>query len=398
LEDWVLNFDVMIIGASSSGLYLAELLAREGKQVGIFEREETINPARRTYIITPQINNFIKKLSEKEILHQTQIMVVETCNSKVSIPFRDGDLIMERNGLTNTLMQRAQGAGAVLHTGHRFLRFNIVDGQSICVFDARGSEINVTADFVIGADGYNSQTAKSAGIDLPSIVSIVQAEVDLPESWNSRETKVWFEVDETRFFFWLIPESPEKGVLGLVCKDPRQEKPMLDRFLNRYNIKPIAYQASKVAMHHPKLKPWGKVGSTPVYLVGDAAGQVKVTTVGGTVSGLWGSRAAARAILNHTSYSRELRSLKRELDLHWLIRYSLDKLDNKGYDLLVKCITLRVQNFLGKYNRDQMAGSFWQLPLLEPRLLLVGFKVIISILRFAIIKSARSNGVDEARN
>ena len=394
----MLNFDVMIIGASSSGLYLAELLAREGKQVGIFEREETINPARRTYIITPQINNFIKKLSEKEILHQTQIMVVETCNSKVSIPFRDGDLIMERNGLTNTLMQRAQGAGAVLHTGHRFLRFNIVDGQSICVFDARGSEINVTADFVIGADGYNSQTAKSAGIDLPSIVSIVQAEVDLPESWNSRETKVWFEVDETRFFFWLIPESPEKGVLGLVCKDPRQEKPMLDRFLNRYNIKPIAYQASKVAMHHPKLKPWGKVGSTPVYLVGDAAGQVKVTTVGGTVSGLWGSRAAARAILNHTSYSRELRSLKRELDLHWLIRYSLDKLDNKGYDLLVKCITLRVQNFLGKYNRDQMAGSFWQLPLLEPRLLLVGFKVIISILRFAIIKSARSNGVDEARN
>ena len=40
-----------------------------------------------------------------------------------------------------------------------------------------------------------------------------------------------------------------------------------------------------------------RVGAGNVYLVGDAAGQVKVSTVGGTVTGLRGAQAVALAIL-----------------------------------------------------------------------------------------------------
>ncbi|MDA2925951.1 hypothetical protein MYX78_01760 [Acidobacteria bacterium AH-259-G07] len=132
----------------------------------------------------------------------------------------------------------------------------------------------------------------------------------------------------------------------------------------------------KVALHHPRLKPWGNVGRIPVYLVGDAASQVKVPTAGGTVTGIQGAQAAANSLLNGTSYKAELRSVKRELELHWFLRILLERLDNPGYDLLVGALSSRLRAFLGRHNRDSMAPIFWRLPLLEPRLFQVALKCL----------------------
>lgn len=374
-----MNFDVIIIGASSSGLYAAALLAQEGKRVGVFDRQQDINPARRTYIITPQIKAFLEEISVQVELYQTRVMAVDSCKASVVIPLREPDLIIERNLLSQELLTRAAEAGAEIYTSHRFLGFDHVEEQTKLIFDTAGSEIDATASVVIGADGFKSQTAKAAGISLPQSVPIVQAEIELPKGWDSGVAKVWFDVDDTRFFYWLIPESVERGVLGLAGQDARQIRSLLDRFLGRLDLQALRYQASQVAMHHPGLQPWGKAGTMPVYLIGDAAGQVKVTTVGGTVTGFWGARAAAYAIIKGTSYARELRPLKRELDLHWYIRYLLETLDNPGYDHLVECITPSVQRFLGVRSRDQMAGGFWQLPLREPRLLPLGLQILLKL-------------------
>jgi flavin-dependent dehydrogenase len=160
-----------------------------------------------------------------------------------------------------------------------------------------------------------------------------------------------------------------------VGEKPDDTRRLLDRFLDRLDLQAIRYQGAQVAMHHPSLRPWSKAGSTSVYLVGDAAGQVKVTSVGGTVTGLWGACAAVNAITKGTSYTRELRSLKRELDVHWIIRWLLERLDNAGYDRLIECVTPSVRNFLSHRNRDQMMGGFWRLPFREPKLALLGMKL-----------------------
>ena len=68
-------------------------------------------------------------------------------------------------------------------------------------------------------------------------------------------------------------------------------------------------------MHHP----WRRRAGGEIYLVGDGAAQVKVTTVGGLVTGLRGAKAAANAILRRSDYVKELRALKRELSLHLVI-------------------------------------------------------------------------------
>ena len=133
------------------------------------------------------------------------------------------------------------------------------------------------------------------GLPHPPSVPILQAEIDLPRDWDPALTKVWFDTNETRFFYWLIPESDSRGVVGLVGDERAQMRHILRRFVDREGFKPLAYQGARIAMYQPGLRAAIRVGSAPVLLVGDAAGHVKVTTVGGTVSGLLGAEAAARA-------------------------------------------------------------------------------------------------------
>ena len=373
-----MEFDVTIIGASSSGLFVAEKLASSGLRVGVFERQKELNPARRTYIITPHLNHVFGGVPEALILHRIQTLSVETINKSVDIPLRQPDLVVERRQLIDHLAGTAKLAGAEIHYGFRFVGFETIgDAPPILLDGANGERLQVQTRVVIGADGVFSKVAEAARIKHPTAVPLMQAEIALPVGWDPSVTKVWFDVDETRFFYWLIPESEERAVVGLIANERSDVRQILDRFIGKYGFEVLAYQAGQAAMHQPRLQPWGQVRNLPVLLVGDAAGQVKVTTVGGTVSGFWGARAAFDAICRDTSYARELRPLKRELNLHWLIRTLLERLDNPGYDRLVECITPSVQDFLSLRNRDQMAGSFWQLPFREPRLLILGLQLLL---------------------
>jgi flavin-dependent dehydrogenase len=373
MERW----DVVVVGASAAGLYAAEQLARAGRQVEIFERWETLAPARRTYIITSQLRQLMGEIPCQAVLNHIRTIEIATPGACARVELGDPDLIVERSVLAHYLAEQARGAGARLHFGHRFRGLDAQAGQAILTLGtADGQTVQGTARAIIGADGVFSDVAQAAGLQPPPFVPIVQAEVALPQGWNPSVTKVWFDVNATRYFYWLIPESEERAVVGLVGEKPSETRALLDRFLERQGFTPLAYQAAQVAMHHPRLRPWGRIGTTPVLLVGDAAGQVKVTTVGGTVSGLWGAQAAVRALTARSRPQSELRALKRELDLHWIIRLLLERLDNAGYDRLARNITPPLQRFLNRHNRDKMAGHFWQVPLIQPQLLALGLSML----------------------
>ncbi len=373
-----MNLDVAIIGASSAGLYAAEQLARAGQRVGVFEQQAEPASARRTLIVTSQLQRLLDYIPDAAVLHRIHVMAVTTPSATLRVELQDPDLIVERGCLAHLLADRAQEAGAELCYGYRFQGLKPHPRGVALHFAANGETATVAAQAVIGADGLFSDVAVAAGIKHPPTVPILQAEVRLPPDWEPTISQVWFDADETRFFYWLIPESKERGVAGLVGDDWAKTRYLLQRFLDRHGFQHLAYQGALVAMHHPQFRPWGRVGAAPVLLVGDAAGQVKVTTIGGTVSGLWGAAAAVRALLRGTSYARELRPLKRELDLHWFIRLLLDRLDNPGYDRLVSSITPAVQQFLSRHNRDEMAGNLWKLPLHQPRMLALGLRLLLS--------------------
>ncbi len=372
-----MQFDVVIIGASTSGLHAAQKLASAGKKVAVFDRQKELKPARRTLIVTPEIRKVLKGLPPEAILNQTGTMVLVSPQLSAQVSLQDPDVIVERAAITRWLLSRTQSAGGEIFLGYRFDGF-VESNHGIQVrFENPHAEKTVVAnEAIIGADGMTSDVAQAAGIPRPSSVPILQAEVTLPPGWNPDVTQVWFDADDTRFFYWLIPESAERGVVGLVGDGGTRTQRLLETFLNHHNFEPETYQGAKVAMHHPRFKPWGTIGNTPVYLVGDAAGQVKTTTVGGTITGFQGAEAAVASILDGQSYRAALRSVKRELDLHWLIRLLLDRLDNRGYDLLVGAVSSRLADFLARHNRDSMARVFWRIPFVEPRLLWVALRCL----------------------
>ena len=383
-----MKFDVVIIGASTAGLYAGECLARAGKKVGLFERQSDLRPARRTLIVTPLLRKVLGKLPDELVLHEIEVMAVATSNKELSIPLKDPDLIVERANLTHWLASKFQAAGGELFLGHRFKAFQKnPDGLGISLQTTQGETFVVAREAVIGSDGVHSNVARAAGMPRAKSLPIVQAEVTLPSDWNPSVTKVWFDTEETRFFFWLIPESSNRGVVGLIGDHGGRVRESLRKFLARHNLEPESYQAGQVALYHPRLKPWTRIGRTPIYLLGDAAGQVKVSTVGGTVSGFLGAQAAARTVLSGRSYRSQLRGIKRELNVHWLLRLLLDRLDDRGYDQLVSTVTSKVQNFLSQYDRDSMDPVVWRLPILEPRL----FRVLWHCLRGKSLSQAAPN-------
>lgn len=373
-----MKLDVAIIGASSSGLFAAEQLARAGKQVAVFEQQAELAPARRTLIITPRLRQLLGTMPDDAVLHQTRIMSVITTEEQLQVRLHDPDLIIERGRMTRAMAGRALAAGASIHYGQRFQRIEACpDGALLYLRQANERETRVMAAAVIGADGMNSDVARAVGLRRPTTVPILQAEVQLPAGWNPDVTQVWFDANETRFFYWLIPESASHGVVGLVGDDGATTRQLLHSFLERHQFEPLAYQGAQVAMYDRRLRPSTTIGTAPVLLVGDAAGQVKITTVGGSVSGFWGAAAAARALLHGTEYARELRSLYQELDLHWLIREILDCADNRRYNQLVRAIGPEVLRFLEHYNRDEMAGRFWPMIVRRPGLAALGLNLIM---------------------
>jgi len=103
---------------------------------------------------------------------------------------------------------------------------------------------------------------------------------------------------------------------------------------------------------------------------------VKVTTVGGTVTGLSGGQAAARAIIDEVPYRKTRRGVTRELDLHFFIRQLLEKMDQEDYVKLVGLLSQPVLSFLSRYDRDTMRQHFWKLLLIQPRFISLGLKLL----------------------
>src|SRR5207249_6056487 len=143
--------------------------------------------------------------------------------------------------------------------------------------------------------------------------------VRLPAHLPRHTRRLWLIAEETLYFYWLAPGSPTRGVLGLIGEDRQETRRRLGRFLERRRLEPIEFQGARIPGYARWVPIHQRVGQGDVYLVGDAAGQVKVTTVGGIVTGFRGALGVAEAILNGGA-SRELTALRRELNLHLLIR------------------------------------------------------------------------------
>jgi flavin-dependent dehydrogenase len=361
---------VVVLGASSAGLFAAHLLARQHIPVDIYERRDRLDPKPRTLIVTPELLRVLGSSAQTAVVNRVHTLELRTARRAVPIRLREPDLIIERAELLRILVARAQASGARLHTGCYFEELETDGGRVVVGLRRRDTDTleHVPAETIIAADGVRSRVARCLGDQPQPCVSVVQAHVALPTPIDAGVGQVWFEPRATPYFFWLCLESATTAVVGLVDGSAATIRSKLDKFLSDRRMEPLDYQAAVIPLYRPRRSPARRLGRTNILMIGDAAGHVKVTTVGGTVSGLLGAQAAANSIIHASSYVSELRATDRELHLHWWLRELMKRLHEHEYDALLHLLSGKVAQLLEIHNRDRLVGGMWPIMAAQPRL------------------------------
>jgi digeranylgeranylglycerophospholipid reductase len=366
--------DIIVVGGSAAGLYTAKHVAEAGHSVEVLESRPALDPAPRTLIVT---DHFKKQISgaAASILNEIRRFELFTDGRSAQVALRHPDLIIERYRLIRTLAEEAQASGATFRYDTRFLGLAPNRRGLRVEVDEAGERKELHADSVVGADGAASRVARSAGWPAVETVPLVQAVVKLPRDCPPDTTRVWFVPDDTPYFYWMIPESTERAAVGVIGEHGRSTKRCFDRFLQKKGFEPLEWQGARIPVYKRWVPIQRTVGSGEVYLVGDAAAQVKVSTVGGIVTGFRGARGVADAILENGR--GELRALRRELGTHWLIRRALHYFEQEDYSRLVDMLNDSTRESLGEINRDESTRLLWSVVRNQPRLVLLGLRGLL---------------------
>ena len=372
---------VAVIGGSIAGLYAAERLASRGHSVRVYEGSEKLAPVRRSLIVTAALRDLLGDWAEEAVVNEIDRFELFANDRRVEVKLGRPDLIIERATLIRRLATAAGASGAEIVWGHRLERLTATDDGIDMRFRNNGTTPTMT-DSVIGADGAFSSVARAAGWRPQRLVSLVQALVRLPSDLSPKTVRVWFVPRDTSYFYWLIPESATTGALGVIGSEAGVSRALIDRFAADQSLTVLGYQGAKIPEYAGWTSLHRRMGGGDVYLAGDAAGHVKVTTVGGVVDGLWGARAVADTI---TSGRRgcAASSLRAELGMHWLIRAVLNRFGDADYRALLENIGHGPRGSLARYSRDEATKLMWDLIRRRPRFLLLAARAILGVRPFS---------------
>jgi len=354
---------ITIVGAGPAGSYLAYLLVKSGKDVTIIEEHEKIgSPVQCTGIVTGSIEKFVK-LPNSVVANRCSKVIVVSKNNRVVA--ETDEIVMWRNKFDEFLANMAVDVGAKILTNHQFMSLN---GKSIKIKNKTNNEIKeIGSDIVVGADGPSSAVAKAAGLSANTKFYVgMQAKVKYKTDQDAFETH--FGSDFPNFFGWIVPESEDTVRLGLGSF--HNAKDYFYKFLEKTtgNKEVLCWESGIYPVYNPKQI----MQKDNVYLIGDAATQVKATTGGGIIPSLKAAHTLCDCIINNKNYNKKFKKHSgRELLLHLKIRNILNKFSDKDYDFLLKLMNQeKIKKILKKYDRDTPIPLVLNLLLREPRFLL----------------------------
>jgi geranylgeranyl reductase family protein len=355
---------INIIGAGPVGCYAGYLLAKAGKDVRIFEEHKEIGtPVQCTGLVTNSINKIIR-LGKEVVLNKIKKASIYTGENHFETNL--SEFVLDRKKFDKSLALRAQKAGCKIFLRHKFIGIN---NKKIIIKDLKNKKLKKVDfnedDLLIGADGPNSIVRHY--VDKTKIRNWVgvQARAKLKTSGDTFEVYL----DKAPGFFgWVVPETKNTVRIGLAASN----KPnyYFEKLLNSNNIKKtdiMELQGGLIPRYDPKLR----VQKNNIYLLGDAATQVKATTGGGIIPGLIAAKCLADSIIYSKDYAKLLkRRLNLSLSLHLKLRKILDNFSEKDTKYLIKlCNQKKIKKTLGRTDRENPIKLLLLLAIKEPRFL-----------------------------
>ena len=353
--------NITIIGAGPIGCYVGYLLAKNNNKVTIYENHPQVGtPIQCTGLLTGSFDQF--NLPMDSFLVNT-FKTIEVFSPKNKLTVHQKEYLVCRKKFDNFFADLAKDAGATILTNHSFRR---KENTFLIIKDAKNNkEISIKPDIVIAADGPLSPTAKAYNFYHPKRENYAGIQATVKGNFNPSTFQTYFsESICPELFGWIVPESSTIARVGLGMR--KESRKYFDQFMQQHNFKAIEMQAGTIPIYHPKQK----LQKDNCYLLGDAAGFVKATTLGGLISGLRQAEILADCIQNDKDYEKEIKPLAKKLKFHLKIRNILDKFKDKDWDRLVSYVTQpKIQAVFEKYTRDNPIPLVTHALIKEPRFL-----------------------------
>lgn len=293
------HYDVAVIGSGPAGASTAFHLAQNGISTVIIEKETL--PRYKTcgggFVFRGRKNLpfDISEVVEKEF-YSVDIFLGEKLHFTTVREDPTISMIM-RDSFDNLIVEKSKEYGAELLEDHKLLGLHF-ESDKIRLETSQGE---VSADFVIAADGALSPTAKFAGWkkDTRKLLPALEYEVEVSDEDFERLSKVArFDIDAIPYgYAWVFPK---KNHLSIGIASARRAKINLKKFYQEYletlDIKEVLSE-SQHGFQIPVSPRTDGFVRNGVFLIGDAAGFADPITAEGISNAIYSGKLAAEAII-----------------------------------------------------------------------------------------------------
>lgn len=355
---------ISVIGAGPAGCFYA---SKEQKDdVVIFEEDAQVGkPIACTGILTDSIKRVTSIPDDLVISHIDKFKIIAPNNKSMYVDLKKTNMVLDRGRFDRYLATLAQDNGAKLRTKERFLGYKKISNSLYKIKTSKGS---YETNMIVGADGPRSKVAQSAGLyGDRKFVQGWQARVKVKEHLEVGVTTIHLNLGE---FSWIVPEDEHIARVGVLGKDNVQLKKDYLKLLG--NAKILEDQSGLIPLYNPKQQL--RKGKEDIFLIGDAATQVKATTYGGIIYGMIAGSYIAED--KETYVKRFKEKLGKDLWISLKMRDMMNAMDEKQCNQMVELFQKKGNNeILASHDRDFPSKFMVQLLMKEAGLWKLGFSI-----------------------
>lgn len=318
---------VLIIGGGPAGSTAAEALARRGVEVALLERNISYSKPCGGGIPSTVVEEFsISPSVIERRVNQAHFHAPRGREAVIKLP--KGFIgMVRREAFDGYLHQRALEAGVQIIQGS-FTSMEVKKDRVEALYINKGgdkkSEMEISADALIGADGAHSRVAHLLGLKPEKVAMALQERVFLSEERMAlfkEGCHFYFSKEVSPHYYgWIFPKG-DHVVVGTAVRagNTRGLSTLLDNLKARAGLN--GHQVLKREAFPLPIRPLPSMAHDRVLLVGDAAGLVAPATGEGIYYAMKSGEMAALTLMENAKALTE-RNLK-EYQRRWWRRFGM---------------------------------------------------------------------------
>ncbi|MAG52855.1 MAG: hypothetical protein CMH62_02735 [Nanoarchaeota archaeon] len=353
---------ISVIGAGPAGSFYA---SKEKKDdVNIFEEHKEIGrPISCTGILTDSVKRVIDIDPSLIISKITQFKIVAPNGKTTYVDLDKTNMVLDRAKFDQFILQKAIDNGAKLHLDEKFLGYKKINGN----YKIKTSKKEYETNMIVGADGPRSKVAQEAGIyGDRKFLRGWQARCEFPEL-EEGVTEIRLNLGE---FSWIVPEDDKIARVGVIGVNNLKLKQDYGKILGASKI--LEDQSGMIPLYNRKQEL--RKGKEDIFLIGDAATQVKATTYGGIIYGLIAGGYLAE---DKETYVKNFnKKLGKDLWISLKMREMMNVMSEEQCNEMIHIFQKKENiDVLGKHDRDFPSKFLFQLLMKEKKLWKLGFGI-----------------------